>query len=110
MFKQLWHAMDWGGGRQVTVPRGLQPVSRLPLPILKQQIAAVLADCEEAGSHTRMICRINSAACATDLWLLRCDVYQFIARAHGQRVARLRINGLLPYFEGWLPRCQLMRV
>ncbi len=85
------------------------PARRLPLEQIRQRLHGALSDCRDAASQ-RVIYKINAAAAATELWLLRCDLHQCIARAHDQAEATRRINALLDAFEGWLPAHQLTEI
>ena len=58
----------------------------------------------------RMRWRIDAARTAEDLWLLRGEIFQLIARQFYQEEAARRINALLPAFSGWLPAHMLTRV
>jgi len=69
----------------------------------------VLIDCKDSGTQ-RAVYRINVAATPPELWLLRSDLHQCIARSHDQAEATRRINGLLDAFKGWLPSRQLTRI
>lgn len=70
---------------------------------VKKQLVMVLDDCRNGAGHLSIESRISSADSVTELWLLRCDIYQCVARERGQREATHRINSLLPVFEGWIP-------
>ncbi len=81
-------------------------VQRLPMDLIREHLVGLLHDCE--GTHAqRIIFRINTLQTPDDLWLLRSDLLQCIARTHSQQEAVERINGLISVFEGWLPESQL---
>jgi hypothetical protein len=58
----------------------------------------------------RMRWRIDGARTAQDLWLLRGDIFQLVARQFCQEEAVQRVNALLPAFTGWLPERMLARL
>jgi hypothetical protein len=82
---------------------------RLSLEQLRERLYAALLDCKDMGVQ-RVIYRINVAATPTELWLLRSDLHQCIARVHDQAEATRRTNNLLDAFEGWVPSHQLTRI
>ncbi|GAB3469552.1 hypothetical protein GCM10011496_01450 [Polaromonas eurypsychrophila] len=79
---------------------------RLPLEQIRERLYAALLDCKDMGAQ-RVIYRINVAATPSELWLLRSDLYQCIARVHNQAEAARRTNNLLDAFDGWVPSNQL---
>ena len=56
---------------------------RLPLEQIRHQLHQALHDCRSIDAQ-RIIYRINMAGTPADLWLLRSDLYQCIARARDQ--------------------------
>lgn len=54
--------------------------------------------------------KIRGARTHRDLWMLRSDAYHLIALNHCQSIAKERIDGLLPLFEGWVAPQELGRV
>jgi hypothetical protein len=89
------------------VDPGVQPL--LSLDEVRLRVVATLADCDGATADR---VRLQARACRTagDLWLLRGDIYQIIARRHCQLEAGRRLNELLPAFRGWLPDQKLTRL
>jgi hypothetical protein len=79
---------------------------RLPLDHIRLKLHHTLHDCKRLDVQ-RLGYRINAADTAADLWLLRSDLYQCIARARDQAEAARRINAVLDSFSGWLPADQL---
>ena len=79
---------------------------RLRLDQIRERLYAALLDCKNMQAQ-RVIYRINVAATPSELWLLRSDLYQCIARIHDQAEATRRTNHLLDAFEGWVPSQQL---
>jgi hypothetical protein len=86
---------------------GAQPL--LSLDEVKLRVVATLADCDSAIAN-RLRMQARSCHAAGDLWLLRGDIYQVIARRHCQLEAGRRLNELLPAFRGWLPDQKLTRL
>ena len=76
---------------------------------LRREVLLALADCRGPACE-RVRRQIDEAGSADDLWLLRCEVYQLVARQHCQGLAVSRVNGLLPAFEMGLPGRQLARI
>lgn len=85
------------------------PDGRLTLEEIRHRLYATLDDCKDMGTQ-RIIYKINVATTPGDLWLLRCDLHQCIAKAHDQAEATRRINTLLDAFEGWVPARQLTAI
>ena len=82
------------------------PPGRLTLEQIRHRLYQALVDCKDMSTQ-RAIYRINVANTPADLWLLRGDLHQCIARVHNQAEATQRINELLDAFEGWVPSRQL---
>jgi alpha-L-arabinofuranosidase len=82
---------------------------RLTLEQIRHRLYQVLSDCKDMSAQ-RAIYRINVAATPLDLWQLRSDLHQCIARVHDQAEASRRINALLDAFDGWVPSSQLTRI
>jgi hypothetical protein len=92
---------------RVQAPAGSRPYA---LADVQKELALTLEDCPDDVLRLRIEGWISSATSVTELWLLRCDIYQCVARACGQGEASRRINSLLPVFEGWIPDRQLVPV
>ena len=73
------------------------------------ELIGVLKDCRAIDAQ-RIGLRVQATRSVKELWLMRGDLYDCIARHHSQSEASRRINGLLPCFEGWLPSRQLTRI
>ena len=80
-----------------------------PLTEIRQHRRAVLADCTAMDAQ-RLQFKVQAAMSAHELWMLRSDLYECVARHHSQSEAARRINALLPCFDGWLPSRQLARI
>lgn len=77
---------------------------------VKKHLLGVLDDCRDSAVRQRIANQIVTSPRVADLWLLRPDIYQYVACERGQGEAMRRINELLPLFEGWVPATQLSRV
>ncbi len=58
----------------------------------------------------RLRYKIRGVREVSDLWLLRSDIHQLIAKGQDQQKAAEAINALLPCFEGWMPAHQLIKI
>ena len=96
-------AMAWSP----SMPSGTR--GRLPLEQIRQRLHQALHDCKGMSAQ-RTIYNVNVAETAAELWQLRTDLHQCIARAHSQAEADRRINALLDAFGGWIPSAQLTRI
>lgn len=76
---------------------------------LRRRCVELLADCQRPHDE-RIRGQLAGAATPQQLWLMRCEIYQAVARQHCEAEAARRINGLLPLFEGWLPPAALTRL
>lgn len=83
--------------------------NKLPLAQIKQALRETISDCTDVRSH-RASFKIDQARTASDLWALRSELHQCIARLHSERVAAARINDMATLFTGWLPASQLTRI
>lgn len=86
-----------------------QRQGKMPLAQIKQQMDQCMHDMPGIEAE-RLRYKIAAARTASDLWLLRSDMYQTIAKLKDQSEAALRINGLLSCFAQWLPDRQLSRI
>lgn len=89
--------------------RQSSPPVCLTLEQIRDRLYQTLSDCKDMSAQ-RAIYRINVAATPPELWLLRSDLHQCIARVHDQAEATRRINAVLDAFEGWVPPQQLTRI
>ena len=76
---------------------------------IRTALLSCIKDCEDMQAK-RLHLKINAAASAQDLWLLRNDAYQVISQQHNQAVAAERINQLLATFDGWVDPRQLAKI
>lgn len=76
---------------------------------IKQVLRGVIQDCGDSQGN-RIQFKLNQAKTHADLWALRSDLHQLVARVHGERLAAERINGLVTLFEGQIPNSHLTRI
>jgi hypothetical protein len=76
---------------------------------VRAQVLESFCDCSGPACE-RMRWKVDAARTAQDFWLLRCDLFQLLAAQHCQAVAAVRINGLLPAFEGVVPARMLAAI
>ncbi len=72
------------------------------LAALRQALLDAVAPCTERH-RLRATGQIERAASAMELWLLRADIFQYLAQDVGEMQAAQRIARLLPCFEGLVP-------
>ena len=82
-----------GAGAHQDTPR---PVA---LDSIRCQMVRVVRGCSE-HHRARAADKVMAAASATELWLLRCDLYQYLAHDLGQTEAARRVDSLQGLFEG----------
>ncbi len=87
----------------------IEEVPAVDVAELRRQALAALHDCSGHACDALRL-RLQRARSAQDLWIARSEIFQLIAHQHCQTQAALRINGLLPAFEGWLPARMLTAV
>ena len=83
--------------------------SRVPVDQIKLQFRLLLNDCNDQSAQ-RVGYSINKATTADELWQLRSELHQCISQLHSQSEAVIRINSLLPSFEGWIPLRQRVEI
>jgi len=62
------------------------------------------------GSADRLRYKIRGAREVRELWMLRSDIHQLIAKERDQQEAARAINALLPCFAGWMPPSQMVKI
>ncbi len=82
---------------------------RVPIERIRESLQTTLHDCKDMRAQ-RVIYKINVAQTADELWQLRSDLHQCIAKLHNQTEAAARVNSLISVFEGWVPASQLMPI
>ena len=90
-------------------PEPEHAASKMALAQIKLQVELSFQDIEGIEA-IRLRLKITASRDVQDLWLLRSDIYQLIARRLNQQVAAQRINALLPCFEQWLPARALTKI
>ena len=76
---------------------------------IQRALADAINDCD-GDRAARIRYKIDMAQTPTQLWDLRSDVHQCIARVHSERVAAARVNDMAGMFVGWIPASQLTRI
>lgn len=74
--------------------------ARSSIEELRRLSLETLADCAP-GDGLRQ--HLAHARTGQQIWQVRCEMYQAIARRHCESEAVRRLDALLPAFEGWLP-------
>jgi hypothetical protein len=91
----FWLSSMRGGAPKSQSSRASLSKIKLHTELSFQDISSVKSD--------RLRLKIRSARDVNEVWMLRSDVHQMIAREINQQEAALRINALMPLFEGWIP-------
>jgi hypothetical protein len=90
-----------------------QPKQQVPQKKTLSQIklAMELSIQDLAGQDAdRLRHKIRAVRDVRELWMLRSDMHQVIAKQQSQQSAAVTINALLPNFAGWLPKEQLVSI
>jgi hypothetical protein len=82
---------------------------KMPLAEIKRHMNQCMHDMPGIEAE-RLRYKIAAARTVADLWLLRSDMYQTIAKLQNQSEAAVRINNLLVHFAHWLPTRQLVKI
>ncbi len=97
-------------GALLKLRKGPEPkADRMTVPQIKQHMLQLVQDVDSAESG-RLLYKINMASRASELWMLRTDIYQVVSRLHSQSEAAGRINQLIPCFRGWVEDKQLAHI
>lgn len=72
------------------------------LQALREAMLMALEPCSELH-RLRASVQIARATSVVELWLMRADVFQYLAKDLGQAAAAQRIAGLTPLFNGLAP-------
>ena len=83
--------------------------NRLPIAQIRQSLESLMLDCDSLRAQ-QVVYRIKIARTPAELWELRCDMHQCIARVHDQTEASRRINTLVTVFRGWVPAGKLTQI
>jgi len=94
---QQW-LLAWAGGRD-----GAESAEEEPRPVdlnaIRCQMIRAMRGCSE-HHRARAADKVIAAASALELWMVRCDLYQFLARDIGELEASRRMDGLKGLFRG----------
>ncbi len=85
------------------------PTGRTPMVEIKKRMNQCMHDMPGIEAE-RLRFKITAARTVPDLWLVRSDMYQTIAKLQNQSEAALRINSLLVHFAHWMPARQLLKI
>ena len=83
--------------------------NKMTLSNIKLKVELCFQDVDSPEAE-RLRYKIRSTREVQDLWMLRSDIHQLIARHISQQEAAKRINALLPCFEHWLPAQSLVKI
>jgi hypothetical protein len=83
-----------------------ETAGKMPLNAIKRQMEQVLHDITGIDID-RLLYKIRATHTVHELWMLRSDMYQTIAKQHSQTVAANRINSLIVCFSHWIAPHQL---
>ncbi|RZJ00024.1 MAG: hypothetical protein EOO54_27590 [Haliea sp.] len=72
------------------------------LQALREAMLLVLEPCSEMH-RLRASIKIGRASSVMELWMMRADVFQYLAKDLGQAAALQKIAGLTPLFTGLAP-------
>lgn len=100
----------WIGVAFQPQPRPRRTPHLRDIALIREQLLHTIEDCLGTAAAERLRRQIERARSPQELWLLRNDAFQVIARHHSQPVAATRIDGLSGLFEDWLDPKQLARI
>jgi len=89
-----WWTKARQGGRVGAATPSVTPAN---LQTIRDAMRILIGPCSQAH-RLRAMGQIARADCVVDLWLLRSDLYQYLAQDLGQSEAALRIGTLVPLF------------
>jgi hypothetical protein len=93
--------LSWTGVRAAAASTQDAP-RPVELDAIRCQMVRAVRGCTE-HHRARAADQVMAAQTATDLWLLRGDLYQYLAQDLGQLEAGRRVDRLGALFEGHLP-------
>ncbi len=79
-----------------------QPAVKPDLRVIRAAMKLAISPCSESH-RLRAVLRIELAESALELWLLRADIFQYLAQDLGQTIAAQEITRLAPLFKGLVP-------
>lgn len=92
-----------GGASVADAAPGRQTPPDTPdLQPIRAAMTEAMAPCTESH-RLRAALRIELAGSAVELWLIRADIFQYLAQDLGQKAAALEITRLAPLFQGLVP-------
>ncbi|MGC1175656.1 hypothetical protein [Polaromonas sp.] len=93
---RLWFSRSRGGNLVDVAAPGVE------LDTIRSAMFLMVSPCSEAH-QARAHCQIHQAASVMALWLLRADLFHYLAQDMGESEAVRRVNGLLPLFADDVP-------
>jgi hypothetical protein len=84
------------------VPGGRKPLAGPDLRPIRGAMTLAMARCTESH-RLRAALQIELAGSAVELWLIRADIFQYLAQDLGQKAAAQEISRLTPLFKGLVP-------
>jgi hypothetical protein len=90
------HGRGGGGGETVEEDTPRQPV---PLDAIRCQMVRSVRGCSDPH-RARAADKVMAATSALDLWMVRCDLYQFLSHDLGEMEANRRMETLRASFQG----------
>ncbi|MDP1739767.1 MAG: hypothetical protein Q8M51_05920 [Polaromonas sp.] len=85
-----------------SVPAHSPAAPKSELRAIRAAMTLAVAPCTDSH-RLRASARIAIAHSVVDLWLLRADIFQYLAQDLGQKAAAQAIMRLAPLFEGMVP-------
>jgi hypothetical protein len=98
---QRWFGTSGGSVADPAVSRATQ-FTPPDLRTIRAAMTLVLNPCTESH-RLRAAVRIELAESAIDLWLLRAEIFQYLAQDLGQKTAAQEMMRLDPLFNGLVP-------
>jgi hypothetical protein len=111
MFTDLHRLLDALWKRPPAFAHSSSPTG---LHLARNALLSSVHDCNGVPTQ-RLHRRITQARTHRELWALRADAYNVIAKGHCQSIATERIHGMAHLFDGWVeptsarPRAALRR-
>jgi hypothetical protein len=98
---QRWFGTAGGSAADLALA-GQGALAPPDLRAIRAAMTLAVGPCTESH-RLRAAARIELADSAVDLWLLRADIFQYLAQDLGQRTAAQEITRLTPLFKGLVP-------
>ncbi|MEO7390810.1 MAG: hypothetical protein ABIU58_01465 [Ramlibacter sp.] len=74
---------------------------RCELGLIRQEMVLAVQACSPAH-RSWALAKVGRAVSPMELWMLRPEIYLYLAQDLGQCEANARINALLPLFRDWI--------